>query len=251
MIELPLIEYDVVWHCNLNCRNCSHFSQFKDVGEKSVKQFEEEMQALRNKFEIAKLKLCGGEPLLHSNICGIISSARRILGDKTRIILASNGIKFSSMKESFLLYLKQYEIEFHVTEYSINVDYDGMEKILKDRGILYDRFAKTVFRDMVDPTGTQDPQESFSTCQGHRCPFFDGKTFWSCAYAANVPFINKKLGYKIESNGISINESAEIIESYINAPSSTCRFCRVGKVLNPWRIEDGGLIQKIKAIPTD
>lgn len=251
MIKLPLLEYDIVWHCNLNCRNCSHFSQFKDVGEKSIKQFEEEIQLLRSKFEVTRFKLCGGEPLLHSNIYGIISAARRIMGNETRIVLASNGIKFSSMKESFLLALKHYQIEFHVTEYSINVDYDKMEKILKDREILYSRFAKTMFRDMVDPTGTQNPDESFSICQGHRCPFFDGKTFWSCAYAANVPFINKKLGYKIECNGISANESAEAIEAYINAPSSTCRFCRVGKVLNPWRIEDKELIDKVKAIPVN
>ena len=38
-----------------------------DAWEKDPKEFEEELKIINNKFSLEKLRIMGGEPLLHSN----------------------------------------------------------------------------------------------------------------------------------------------------------------------------------------
>jgi len=198
---------------------------------------EKDFKSLVNKVHVERLKLAGGEPLLHSNIRNILIIARKYLAD-TEITLSTNGIKFHTMPDEFFTVLKFLKIIPRITKYSINTDYDGIEKKLKKMEIPYVMYDKTDFYEYPDPTGTQDPEESFKLCKADGvCPFYSDERLYACAYTANVPFINEKFKYKIESNSVSIHDPIEVIDRYLSGPCLTCRFCKCTRDSQPWRLE--------------
>lgn len=233
---IPKIEYDIVSHCNLNCKNCSHFSEFKDKEEIPLEVIKDELQALQNKIKTIRFKICGGEPTLHSNILGVISATREILKDETKIVLNTNGMKIPSLGKSFLYSLKANNIVVNISIYPINVDYPSILKSFEDLGIQYATNEKIAFHNAVDPTGTQDPEHSFKVCTNDtcRCVFYGKKRIWSCSYVANAEFLNERFKYQIESDSVSIDDPLETIQEYLSKPCSTCRFCNVSAPLIKW-----------------
>lgn len=237
MYSIPLLVYDITDHCNLNCHNCNHFSQWKSKGEKSVEQMEKDFKALSNKVHVERLKLAGGEPLLHTNILNILIIARKYLGD-AEITLSTNGIKFHTMPDVFFTVLKFLKIIPRITKYSIATDYDAIETKLKSWDIPYVMYDKTDFYEYPDPTGNQDPKESFRLCKEEGvCPFYANERLYACSYTFNVPFINEKFHYTIETNSVSIHDPIEVIDKYLSGPCSTCRFCKCTRESKPWRLE--------------
>ena len=229
------MEYDIIDHCNLNCKNCSHFSQFKSPNEKSIEEFESDLSVLCKKLPITEFKILGGEPLLHSNILGILRTARKILGNSCRILMFTNGIKLNSISNSFFLGLKLYNVEIGIARYPINVKYDEIENKLRLFRVTYHFNEVSTFHEVTDPLGTQNPEVSFGLCRkACESQCYDGKFIYSCAYIQNIPLINEKFGYKIEQEKISISESRENIDKYLNSPCITCKYCNVFKPRLPW-----------------
>lgn len=97
---LKYIEYDIVGHCNLNCKGCSHFSNIqKEKQFVELEVFERDIKRLANLFsEIKRIKILGGEPLLHPDFDKFIVSARKIL-PKARIDIVTNGILVDKINE--------------------------------------------------------------------------------------------------------------------------------------------------------
>ena len=63
--SLDYIEYNVVGHCNLNCKGCSHFSNIQKKEFADLATFEKDISMLKKLFsEIRLINLLGGEPLL-------------------------------------------------------------------------------------------------------------------------------------------------------------------------------------------
>jgi len=233
------VEYDIVDHCNLNCKNCGHISQFKPKGEKSVSLIEEEMNLLTEKFKVANFRITGGEPLLHTNIVGVLMTLRKCFGKETRITLVTNGIKLYGMNDAFYIAVKIADIYISISQYNIKTDYERIKEKLKSKEIPFDIDDRPVFYDFMDPTGSQDGAESFRQCRKFFCcPFYDNKKFHLCAYVANVPFANQHFGYKIEYNCVSIEDDVEKIMDYLYKPCSTCRFCNATRNPLMWQREN-------------
>lgn len=229
------IEYDIVEHCNLNCRNCGHFSQFKDKQEKSLKEIGDEISLLCSKLDIDHFRICGGEPLLHSNIVSVLTILRKLLGNSCKIVLLTNGIKLNSMSALFFLTIKALDIKLEISEYPIGINFDKIEKNLQLLEIPFTISDKIQFYNFIDSEGKQDGAESLRLCRKEfYCPFYDGGYIYLCAYVKNVPFANQKFGYKIEHDRISILESQETIDKYLNSPCPTCRFCKSTRQPEPW-----------------
>lgn len=235
MITLPAIEYDIVDHCNLNCRNCGHFSPFKSKGEKSIDQITKDVQLLCRKFQLERFNIAGGEPLLHSKIISVLSVIRKAVGENTAITLTTNGVKIKGMGETFCIFVKHLKVKLVISKYPIGVDYNDLAKTLEMRGVPFTFELKNSFYNFLDPTGIQDSEESFRLCKSENCPFYDGENIYSCAYVSNVPFVNQKFGYNIQRNVISINESPEAIKRYLDKPSLTCKFCKASRQPEPWQ----------------
>ena len=124
------IEYDIIDHCNLNCKNCGHFSQFKPKHERSLETINIEINLLTSKLNVTDFRILGGEPLLHTNICNVLISIRNILGSEAKITLVTNGIRLTSMSNYFFLLINALNIFIEISKYPINVDYIKVEELL-------------------------------------------------------------------------------------------------------------------------
>lgn len=231
------MKYDIVEHCNLKCSNCSHFAQFKKKSEKSIEEIRTDLELMVSRVDIEKLYIFGGEPLLHSNLVGVFSTFRKVLGDKVEIRILTNGMKVFSMPESFFLAAKHYNIVIELTEYPINLPFDKIEEKIKSYGIPLILRVTNEFCNFFDPTGKQDPVESFRQCSECHHTYYENGRLFICSYVKNVPFVNQHFGYKIPHESVSVNEPVEVIEKYLHNPCSTCRFCKAANQPEPWRID--------------
>lgn len=232
-----VIKYDIVEHCNLNCKNCSHFSQFKTTKERSVEYIEADVKRLCEKIEMKEFHIFGGEPLLHSNIVGVMSVLRKVLGDTVEIRLLTNGLKILTMKDSFFLMAKAQNIVIELTEYILKVDYPKIEEKIRSHGIPLVVRVTSEFFNFVDPSGKQDAEESFRQCSVCPHTYYEDGNIFLCAYVKSVPFVNNHFGHKIEYDYVSIQESTESIQRYLSHPCSTCRFCKASRQPEPWGLE--------------
>ena len=70
---LNQIEIDITNKCNLNCASCTHFSPLvKEEQSYAINEFENDIRRMFDLFVINKIKLVGGEPLLHNDLFNFI-----------------------------------------------------------------------------------------------------------------------------------------------------------------------------------
>ena len=231
-----IIKYDIIENCNLNCRNCSHFSQFKTPTERSVEHIKDDISRLCDKVKMEQFHIFGGEPLLHSNIIGVLIVLRKVLGDKVEIRLLTNGLKIPTMSEAFFVAVKSLNVVIELTEYILKIDYAKIEEKIRSKEIPLIVRVTTEFWNFVDPSGNQNAEESFKLCSVCPHTYYEDGNVFLCAYVKSVPFVNKHFGYNIEHNYVSITSSVETIKDYLNRPCSTCRFCKASRKPETWRI---------------
>jgi len=65
-LNLLYFLYEIVHHCNLNCKGCDHCAPIAEEEFVSVEQIIKDLTLLKSRFfNIFQLGIMGGEPLLH------------------------------------------------------------------------------------------------------------------------------------------------------------------------------------------
>ena len=95
-------EVHIVEHCNLNCKQCAHFSPLAEKSYLPVERYERDCRRLSELFrgEMSSILLLGGEPLLHPQITEIMRVTREAF-PVGRIRIVTNGILLPKMAEDF------------------------------------------------------------------------------------------------------------------------------------------------------
>jgi hypothetical protein len=244
---LHYVEYDVVDHCNLNCVHCGHFSHLKPRSERSVARILEDLRPVVAKFEVGKLRIMGGEPLLHGELPAVLKGTRYLFGSSTTICLVTNGMLIPKMPEAFFEAARNARIRVEVSRYDFDrIDYDRVERVLARHEV--EHLMSPLISEFANPLnlrGDSDPEESFRTCRKiFNCPYYVDGHFHVCSIPASVDFFNRSYGarhgVKLEGSSISVEESAEAILAFLDRPGPTCRFCHGGtKPYEPWRRSTG------------
>ena len=104
VIPKTMLDYEVqlVEHCNLNCKCCSHFSPLCKEEFLDVEEYRKDCKRLSELFngQANFIRLMGGEPLLHPEIEKILEITKENF-PKSIIDLDTNGILVLSMKKEF------------------------------------------------------------------------------------------------------------------------------------------------------
>lgn len=134
--HIPLIEYHLTNHCNLNCKGCAHFAPIAEPWFANINEYKNDMEELSSKVVVDELILFGGEPLLHPNISEFLIESRKMLPN-TKISVLTNGLlvleRISELKDVFV----QNDVWFDITCYPIDVKYQFMLKLLKAFRVKY------------------------------------------------------------------------------------------------------------------
>lgn len=136
MKHIPLIEYHLTNHCNLNCKGCAHFAPIAQPWFANIEDYKRDMSMLSSKVIVDELILFGGEPLLHPNISEFLDVSRKLLPN-AKISVLTNGLllieRLAELKDVFV----KNNICLDVTCYPIDVKYDFALKLLKSFKVNY------------------------------------------------------------------------------------------------------------------
>lgn len=94
------LEYDVVEHCNLKCKGCGHYSPHLKSKFADIDLFEKDIITLSRVLHVKKMRLLGGEPLVHPQIDDFLLMAKRShISDEVGI--STNGLLLHKQSETF------------------------------------------------------------------------------------------------------------------------------------------------------
>ena len=236
---LNLVEVNIVPHCNLNCRSCSHFSPLAEEGYLSVEGAERDFSrlAVLSGGSVKCFHIMGGEPLLHPRCCDFLALARRHF-PWSAIRLVTNGILLPSQPESFWKCLADNWIELSPTKYPVEVDWQYVKERCSERNIPFSFFndpaiRKTMTRFTLDVLGRQDPRTSFHDCEcaNNTVVLHEGRMY-PCEIIPTVRHFNRYFEVKLavtQNDSIDIHEARSMSEilSFLAKPAPFCRYCDV------------------------
>ena len=246
---LAYFEVNIVDHCNITCKGCSHFSP---LAEKRAVPLESIQNDLRRMSELTaqnvdEIHILGGEPLLHPDLSAILVTAREVFPSSI-ISLVTNGILLLKQDETFWNVCKDSKITIEVTKYPINLDYEKIIRTVEDRNIAFKfhsytgKATKKMTKVPLDLEGHQNAEVSFQNCvlANRWVALIDGKMY-TCQVAPNVFHFNKKFDTSMdleEDDYLDIYKANDIDEilSFLCTPKPFCKYCKTTEYIGgiPW-----------------
>ena len=133
--QIDSIEIDLVSHCNLNCKGCTHFSPIAEKWFIDVEDFRMDVKRTSELLPddcVKRFYILGGEPLLHKDINKMLVIAREAY--KTLpIYIITNGFLLDKMDKEFWDICRQYNIVIEITKYPVKFDYTKIENLMKEQ----------------------------------------------------------------------------------------------------------------------
>src|SRR5258706_5536173 len=228
-------EINVVHHCNLSCRGCTHLSPLWHKQFIDVDVLGNDLRLLSKFYHVNRFRLLGGEPLLHPDIVSVIETAR-MSGITQAVAVATNGVLLWKMPDAFW----QAVDIINVSMYPDRRMSPEQLRICQQQAEKFDVWLylhdMNEFREVYTELGTSDRKlvkRIYDTCLYiHRqyCHNIEHGYFYKCPQAVFLP---KLLPDKIRSpaiNGVKITDSptlGEELRSYLASadPLASCTYC--------------------------
>jgi hypothetical protein len=226
-------------HCNLNCRGCTHFSNIAKPSFADLETFTRDFERMAGLFShITEIFLLGGEPLLHPELTSFIEVARSAFPD-ANIEVMTNGILLPRMDDHFWQTMAENDILLDVDLYPIGPSANELQTLAQSHQVridLKEQRGEVFFRLPLDPSGSQDPRESFRSCvnAGITCPLLREGKLYPCAYAAYIDLFKER--FNNEGFEISAEDYRDIYQmhngwelfDFLLEPIPFCRYCDFG-----------------------
>ena len=227
------IEYHLVHSCNLRCAGCSHYSSLLDkLTYPKLEDIIDDLTLLKNKIgdNLTTLRLLGGEPLLHPQICECLTEIRNIF-PKTSMVLVTNGILLKKMSNEFYDICRTSRVELIITNYRI-IDISTAMNKLKELGIkakVYKNSDKNFIWHYKHIRLTEGKIDCLTNCTfKNSCNNYRNGKIYLCPHIAYIDFFNDYFGTTIkldDTDYISldeINSFDELVEKINSAKPNFC-----------------------------
>jgi organic radical activating enzyme len=233
-IQTEACEINVVHHCNLSCRSCSHLSPIFRREVVDPDAVYRDLSCLAPHYEPTHVRLLGGEPLLHPAL-DAVAEAARASGISDRIRVITNGTVFARLRPAIWEQID----ELHVSLYpGHEVDADEQARVNAEAAahgvdVTWKRFG--YFRESYSEVGTDDRElvsAIYTTCQiAHRwrCHNVVDGAFYKCPQAY---FVGRTLAgaEHARDDGVELVDSPLLGEELLRylteeEPLRACRNC--------------------------
>lgn len=232
------LECHLADHCNLNCAGCSHFSPLS--GEKLCDycSFERDLKRMKELFpgKVRRIRLLGGEPLLHPDALQFVRCAHDLFPDAKRVFV-TNALLLSRQSEEFFTTIRDTRTEIYISRYPIELDYDKLADELASRGISYhlEALSSSFRKDAVIEDGIRNKLLAWLGCAlAVRCSQLRDGRIYMCCKPAYIHYFNERFGKSIEvtdSDYMDIyrKDARKEILRYLRHPIPFCSYCRTGE----------------------
>ncbi len=227
----------LVWHCNLNCRYCDHFSPIAEKKFFAIKKLKKDFKRIDKFFDIKSIGLMGGEPLLHPQISEILEMTRKIF-PSAYLMIFTNGILLDKMEENFWKICYFNKIAIKISKYDVHLNEKSIFAKAQKYGVPVSYYGaaageyKTMYKMTLDLSGNQNALEMHKICWQNKggCTYFEDGKFYQCCVAGNIFHFNKFFNKNLE---ITKNDFIDIykiknpkqIEQYFSSKMDFCRYC--------------------------
>ena len=238
--QLPYLEFHLTDHCNLNCAGCTHYCPIAGEGFLSMATFLKDMTRLSEIFtDIARIRIMGGEPLLHPSVALFAGETRRFFPESS-ISIVTNGILLPSMGADFYGALLENDIALDVSAYPATEGMMRSHLFRAYRSGVPIRLSRVgTFERFVNSAGDSDGESAFRRCRVNRhCTFLRNGRIYHCCMPALADVPNGAFGLGIPGGDcvdIHADVTADGILDYLKRPSAACAWC--GEAVRfPWRL---------------
>lgn len=238
---LEYLEISIVEYCNLNCKGCSHFSPLANSDDfVELDEFKRDVVRIAELLpHIYKIRLLGGEPLMHPNLNEVIEFTRQWY-PYSEIHIVTNGLLLLKREKDLENWVKNrvcIDISLYPPTMKIKKD---IEKLLTQYKIEF-KFTDpiTEFRRRMDLSGSGNVEEAYMNCMiGKNCKYLYRGKISGCPAPNVVKLFDRTYGYNLscESDMIdiySINLTTSELIKKLHEPLETCKYCGVLETF-PW-----------------
>jgi len=127
-------EINVVEHCNLSCKGCSHLSPILPKHFVSPVDISTDLSILARHYRADEVRLVGGEPLLHPDLPAV-AAAVRASGITERVCVVTNGLLLDRMDESFWQAVDKVEVSLYPGRHPSAEHHARYEDRARDHGV--------------------------------------------------------------------------------------------------------------------
>jgi len=244
-------EVHLVDHCNLNCKNCSHFSPLVKEKYLDVATFQRDCQRI---FELSggnvkRIRFMGGEPLLHSNLIDFLTIGRKYF-PKANLEIWTNGILLPKQTREFWEICGTKNIQINISQYPIKINRNQINDLAKQHNVKFvypDNKTEFLWTEMkLDKNGRQNIERNFKFCgMSNECIHLcDGKLY-TCPIIAYVKHLNNSFdeNFKVSEHDyvdIYKAKSMDEILDFLCKPIPFCKYCNIEDA----HITEWGISQK-------
>jgi hypothetical protein len=226
----------VVDHCNIACRSCNHASPIMPSWFADPDTVHRDFSILSNYYRPARVKVLGGEPLMHKDLHAVIT-ASRASGISGHFTLTTNGTLLHKASDAVWEAIDEVEISLYPNLPGAVKNLDLARAKARDLGKKLTLYLYEEFRGTFSLKGTSDSalvHRIYSACKiAHvwGCHAAREGYFYKCPQSIYTAMLT---GKSAPADRIPIVESgsfqAELLE-FVNSPTplSACAHC-VGTV---------------------
>jgi sulfatase maturation enzyme AslB (radical SAM superfamily) len=244
-LKIDVLELHISHACNLNCKYCTHFSNYDHKGLISASQADKWLNSWSHRLSPERFSIMGGEPTINPELCDILKISRKHFFNNS-IHLLSNGFfldRHPELKQVLIdneIFLK---VSLHAErglykEYDKKID--SIESMLNEWNVRW-KFSPSHkkwrqnyqgFGKEMKPFTDNDPKASWDCCFQRTCHQLHEGKIWKCPHIAYLKMQYEK--YKLSDDWIpyldytplepSCNRK-ELLEFFSKEEEHICSMC--------------------------
>jgi organic radical activating enzyme len=233
-IQTEACEINVVHHCNLSCRGCSHASPVMRRHLADPDVVHRDLAALAPHYRPQHVRLLGGEPLLHPALADIVAAVRRS-GIAERIRMITNGTFLSRMTREVWDGIDELHVSLYPGHLLEAQERQRWNARAAEHGVEMYWKQFDFFRESYSEAGTADPalvRRIYSTCQiAHvwRCHNVIDGHFYKCPQSYFLPELLGGVAAR-RTDGLPISDRATFGQELLafltdETPLRSCHHC--------------------------
>lgn len=244
-LKIDVLELHISHACNLNCKHCTHFSNYDHKGLLPASKVEEWLSYWSHRLSPKRFSIMGGEPTLNPELCEILNISRKHFFNNG-IHLLSNGFflhKHPELEQTLIkndIFLK---VSLHA-ERGLYKDYDdkinSIESMLNTWKVRwkftpsYKKWRKNYqgFGKEMKPFTDNDPKASWNCCFQRTCHQLHEGKIWKCPQIAYLKMQYEKYNlsdeWKPYLNYFPLEHTCtkkELLQFFAKQEENICAMC--------------------------